>query len=525
MAIIVTIAIILIIYNKNENVVYIEDNGVKYSILINGNTATSFPSGNYKVSVTCDNAVGYWDSIQNKVIINDIVDDILCNVAFNSITNSDMLNNYIIGLSNTTQGTGAVVHEMGEIPSSSAGWEKASMTYENVSGNPISVSNNEYTGTQTTANSSGYYKFYPPTDGYYRVCYSIPSSATTTQNKFMVYYLNNTSYYSFDVSSSVNNGAVVSDCVEYGIMQTTDFAYVQNKFYDQNITFYFEKATNMDTIDTGYRYEGKNPNNYIWFNNELWRIVGVFETEYDSNNDGIVDSTDNLVKIVRNRSLGSLVTSTGTGGITSTNDYANSTIRLLLNDTYYNHKNDSTYCYGLRDQIQKVCDYRLKGIQTDYQELVMNAKWYLGGGGKFGYTAIIPDNIYSYERDQNSLRDTYNLPPLTLSILSKVALLYESDFLYATLETSCPRKIVGKLYNTYSCGGSNWMASEGRQLLLTMNHSDGANTRDISESGGVSNNMCYFPNNIRPTIYLSPSVYRVSGTGTITDPYIIGMAS
>ena len=30
--------------------------------------------------------------------------------------------------------------------------------------------------------------------------------------------------------------------------------------------------------ENGYRYEGKNPNNYIWFNNEYWRIIGVFDS-------------------------------------------------------------------------------------------------------------------------------------------------------------------------------------------------------------------------------------------------------
>ena len=28
--------------------------------------------------------------------------------------------------------------------------------------------------------------------------------------------------------------------------------------------------------DIGIRYEGANPNNYIKFNNELWRIIGIF---------------------------------------------------------------------------------------------------------------------------------------------------------------------------------------------------------------------------------------------------------
>ena len=44
--------------------------------------------------------------------------------------------------------------------------------------------------------------------------------------------------------------------------------------------------------ENGYRYEGKNPNNYIWFNNEYWRIIGVF----DSTSHG--QSEKNMVKII-----------------------------------------------------------------------------------------------------------------------------------------------------------------------------------------------------------------------------------
>lgn len=29
------------------------------------------------------------------------------------------------------------------------------------------------------------------------------------------------------------------------------------------------------TVDNNLRYVGENPNNFIWFNDELWRIIGV----------------------------------------------------------------------------------------------------------------------------------------------------------------------------------------------------------------------------------------------------------
>ena len=52
------------------------------------------------------------------------------------------------------------------------------------------------------------------------------------------------------------------------------------------------QGTGKVVNEKGYRYEGKNPNNYIWFNNEYWRIIGVF----DSASHGL--DGKNLVKII-----------------------------------------------------------------------------------------------------------------------------------------------------------------------------------------------------------------------------------
>ena len=46
-----------------------------------------------------------------------------------------------------------------------------------------------------------------------------------------------------------------------------------------------------------YRYVGANVNNYVKFNNDLYQIIGVF----DSNSTGV---SANLVKIIRARSIG-----------------------------------------------------------------------------------------------------------------------------------------------------------------------------------------------------------------------------
>ena len=57
-------------------------------------------------------------------------------------------------------------------------------------------------------------------------------------------------------------------------------------------------ATEQLEAVTDYRYTGANPNNYVSFNNELWRIIGVFPTDDGTGN------IENRVKIIRNESIG-----------------------------------------------------------------------------------------------------------------------------------------------------------------------------------------------------------------------------
>ena len=102
-----------------------------------------------------------------------------------------------------------------------------------------------------------------------------------------------------------------------------------------------------DDPDNNIRYIGADPNNYVYFNCsdysnqtadtcEKWRIIGVF------NNITKEDGTkENLVKIIRNESIGSfLFDGKGTGYGTSTSgmgssDWTDSQLMMMLNPTDY----------------------------------------------------------------------------------------------------------------------------------------------------------------------------------------------
>ena len=107
--------------------------------------------------------------------------------------------------------------------------------------------------------------------------------------------------------------------------------------------------------DHGYRYVGRNPNNYIEFNNELWRIIGVFDTEYDTDGDNIPDTVAPLTKIIRLEFLGKNSFDNKKSGVGSSiyqygsNDWSDSQLMMMLNPPEFintGYKKDGTLAYN-----------------------------------------------------------------------------------------------------------------------------------------------------------------------------------
>ena len=264
------------------------------------------------------------------------------------------------------------------------------------------------------------------------------------------------------------------------------------------------QGTGQVVQENGYRYEGKNPNNYVWFNNELWRIIGVF----DENSHGV--SGQNLVKIIRNDSIGGLAWHKS-----NTNDWTASSLMNLLNGAYLNSKNGTggEYCYGY-STVPANCDYTETGINDTYRPMIENVTWYLGG---YSSTSATAEAFYGYERGDT----VYSGRPT--STTGYIGLMYPSDYGYSVLASSCARTTNLSSYNTASCAGQSWLYGTGYEWTITPFSSYSYIMFNASNNGSLRSNGAVNGYSARPVLYLDSSVYVIDGNGSQSDPYIIGM--
>ena len=182
-----------------------------------------------------------------------------------------------------------------------------------------------------TDDSTAYIQFKVNKEGYYRVCY-VTSSESYDKGYFYV-----------DGKTIVAGvGGEKTGCLDLGKLTTSSIlsaSYSKDgseSVGNDKFSFYLESYDENDIEEksTGIRYTGKNPNNYVWFNGERWRIVGVFDDETH----GVLGQK--LIKIVRNESLGTIKwdhkQKTGSSsGNSGSNDWSDSQLMMMLNSAAY----------------------------------------------------------------------------------------------------------------------------------------------------------------------------------------------
>ena len=265
------------------------------------------------------------------------------------------------------------------------------------------------------------------------------------------------------------------------------------------------QGTGQVVNENGYRYEGKNPNNYIWFNNEYWRIIGVF----DSASHGV--SGKNLVKIIRADVLDGLAWDKS-----NTNNWDTSSLNKLLNGAYYNAQDgtSSGYCYGYSTTATANCDYTKRGIQSGYRGMIANVTWHLGGYSSSSATA---EAFYGYERGTT----VYSGRPT--STTGYIGLMYPSDYGYSVLSSSCARTTNLGSYNSAKCAGQSWLYGKGNEWTLTPSSSSSSSVFCLNNYGRVDDYNASDGYGSRPVLYLDASVYKIGGDGSLNNPYIVGM--
>jgi hypothetical protein len=260
------------------------------------------------------------------------------------------------------------------------------------------------------------------------------------------------------------------------------------------------QGTGQVVNENGYRYEGKDPNNYVSFNGELWRIIGVF----DSNTHGI--ATTNLVKIIRDEPIGSYVWDNG-----DISDWPNSKLYHLLNDYFYNGTNGTSnqvqnYCYGY-NYVPSNCDFTYNGItNATYRSMIQNATWH----SSILYSIGISNEVYVSECSATA--STGN-----------IGLMYLSDYGYSVLASECFRTLSLNYYSS-TCAGRSWLF-KSQNIMSTI--TPGAPNGDvnplwyISYYGKAQLDYNIKSGTIYPTLYLKADVKVYVGDGTYENPYVI----
>ncbi len=504
--VILLIGIIVINNNSNSKYSFTQD-GIRYALTLDGNKITSFPSkGMYKAQVTCVGADGRWLYDDWKLAIENITGDISCDINFSTLTKTN-LNDHIISLSGTTQGTGQVVNEtIQEDNSTFTAEAKLEQSGYTISSNDAIYpfkwddTNKTWTSTNHTNSATATFIFNVATASNYQICYKQSSE----QNyDYTIFYKDNTQIISL---KGISNSDF--ECYYLGNLTTSNAIKVtyqkdsSSSSGSDNVIFYLQSGTYNENIQTvsaaGIRYEGKNPNNYIWFNNEYWRIIGVF----DSASHG--QSERNLVKIIRDETMGGI-----SWNVSSSGNWANVNLNKLFNGAYYNATDgtSSGYCYGYGAIATGNCDYTKKGIQSEYRNMIVNAIWYLGD---YSDASANAEAFYKYERKSKTT-------------MGYIGLMYASDYGYSVLVSDCARTTNLGSYGSATCAGQSWLYGKGKEWTLTPVSSI-ATIFYLSDDGSLYFAYnAYGGYNSRPVLYLDSSVFLYDGDGSLENPYIVGM--
>ena len=290
------------------------------------------------------------------------------------------------------------------------------------------------------------------------------------------------------------------------------------------------EATEQLEATTDYRYIGSSPNNYITYNDEVWRIIGVF---------------DGRIKIIKDTSIGSMKWDYKKSGVGSSvfnngsNDWSDSQLMYMLNPTSYKLKDryssDGTYIYdGSGNIIYRLgckpasiaggatsysCTANTWALNSTALSQISEVTYYLGGivyntTSHYG-TA---EEIYTWERGKK----VYNGRPTKWTGL--VGLMYPSDYAY-TFANGVDDKCYSDTKKCSSMDGGNpnssWLyKSSTIQWTVFPSSSNTYFVFFAGNTGEVNSNAASHRFGVRPVLYLRSGI-KLQGSGGSDDPYEI----
>ena len=304
-------------------------------------------------------------------------------------------------------------------------------------------------------------------------------------------------------------------------------------------------TTNLATDDySNIRYIGKNPNNYVSVDGDIWRIIGVMKNV----DDGTGNKSDR-VKLIRSESIGDYSWDTSESSVNGgygVNEWSQADLMKLLNPGYESESvggslywnNQSGTCYSSPNNKTTSCNFTSTGIKDKLKTLISDAVWNIGAndGKTYTYNNIITSKFYELERSSNTGKicssGTYcnDTVERTTTWKGLVGLMYPSDYGYATSGGSTTDRAT--CLNTYlndwisssvsDCKNNDWLynSSSSQWTISPYAVSYHARRAFIVYSGGsVVNAYLHGGNGVRTVVYLTSNVKISGGEGTSESPF------
>ena len=291
-----------------------------------------------------------------------------------------------------------------------------------------------------------------------------------------------------------------------------------------------------NTPDQNIRYYGSNPNNYVSFNNELWRIIGVF---------------GNNVKLVRSEKLGNLSwdsSESSVNGGYGVNEWSQSDLKNYLNTMYYGGA--EVTCYGGRNNSTTTCP--TNKLENTSKSLIDNHLWNTGAIDVTDTTIVNEETealytvpFYNAERGTKTgkictsgtgCNDTVER---ATTWPGYVGLPYVTDYAYASSESDCETNMNAGdidfdngIFNM-TCKKNNWMhhgtttdIEDATWFMSPFASPDVATVVWLVKGVGFTGRFdAADPLSAFPTIYLKSNILIESGKGTSSNPYILKAGS
>ena len=303
-----------------------------------------------------------------------------------------------------------------------------------------------------------------------------------------------------------NNGTFSTIAFDYGEAgkASSSLECVPENVVTSGSGMYFDEEEDGKCI-----FKGANPNNYIKFNEELWRIISL--------------ESDGTIKIIRSETESTNAfdnagardqNSNGAGGTycalspNGCNAWASSQNFINSNLSGNVLKDASVNTYLNNDYLNK--------IKTNKTNIISHS-WNVGAIKEHN------DNIQNQMQDEKT--NQWN---------GKIGLITASEYLRANSNSNQCATLNLNNNNPSTCINTNWIYNivpeNGYMWTITPNSNNSSQVYGINKTpneGTVSYNVASNNQNayIAPTLYLSESTVITGGTGTKEDPYLIDIES